>query len=287
MTVRTILVLGATGTQGGAVADRLVEDDTFEVHALTRDPESAAAGELADRGATVVEGDLGDKETLVPAIEDVDGVFAVTNFWEHGYDVEIEHGINVAEAAADVGIDHFVFSSVGGADRETGISHFDSKYEIERRISELELPATILRPVFFMQNFEGMREEILDGTLAMALEPRVPLQMLDVTDLGAIVAHAFENQKSYIGEAFELSSDELTLQAMGARFAAITGNEIEVQHVPVDALRDEMGDEYGDMFEWFNDYGYEADLAELRANHPVEFTRLETYLETNGWTEKQ
>ena len=79
-------------------------------------------------------------------------MFCVTQFFVGGYEGEIEHGTNIAEVADDVGVEQFVFSSVGGAERDTDIPHFDSKYEVEKRIRELDLPATIIRPVFFMQN---------------------------------------------------------------------------------------------------------------------------------------
>lgn len=280
----SVLVVGATGNQGGAVVHHLLaSDEEFDVHGLTRHPESDAAEQLADRGVTVEEGNLEEKDTLRPLVEDVDAVFVVTNFWEHGYDREVQEGTNIAEIAADVGIEHFVFSSVGGAERETGISHFDSKYEIEEQIQELNLPATIVRPVFFMQNFEGMRESIENGTLAMALDEGVSLQMIDAENIGAFVARAFEQPDRYRGEAFELAGDEHTLEDAATVFSAVLGREVEAQHVPIDDLREQMGDEYAVMFEWFNEHGYEADIEELRASHDVEFTDLEGYLREQGW----
>ncbi|ODR79873.1 NmrA family protein [Haladaptatus sp. W1] len=283
-TPTSVLVVGATGTQGGAVVDHLLASDKeFDVHGLTRNPGSDAAQQLADRGVTVEEGNLGEKDTLRPLVEDVDAVFGVTNFWEHGYDNEVQEGTNIAEVAADVGVEHFVFSSVGGAERETGISHFDSKYEIEERIRELDLPATIVRPVFFMQNFEGMRDSIEDGTLAMALDEGVSLQMIDAENIGAFVTRAFEQPDRYRGEAFELAGDEHTLENAAIVFSAVLGREVEVQHVPIDDLREQMGDEYAVMFEWFNEHGYEADIEGLRENHDVEFTELEGYLREQGW----
>jgi uncharacterized protein YbjT (DUF2867 family) len=280
----SVLVVGATGTQGGAVVDHLLaSDEEFDVHGLTRHPESDAAEQLADRGVTVEEGNLEEKDTLRPLVEDVDAVFGVTNFWEHGYDHEVQEGTNIAEVAADVGVEHFVFSSVGGAERETGISHFDSKYEIEEQIRELNLPATIVRPVFFMQNFEEMRESIENGTLAMALDEGVSLQMIDAENIGAFVMRAFEQPEQYRGEAFELAGDEHTLEDSATVFSAVLGREVEAQHVPIDDLREQMGDEYAVMFEWFNEHGYEADIEELRANHDVEFTELEGYLREQGW----
>ena len=285
MSPNAILVIGATGSQGGAVADHLLDRDV-EVHALTRDPSQDEALALEDRGATPIEGNLEAVDTLESAMDDVDAVYCVTNFWEHGYEAEVEQGVNAAEAAAAADIEHYVYSSVGGAERDTGISHFDSKYEVEQRIEELDLPATIVRPVYFMQNLEGMRETILDGTLAMGLERHVPLQLVDVDDIGALVAEAFADPEQYVGESIELAGDEHTLEGMAIRFADVTGVDVLAEHVPVDDVRASLGDEYAEMFEWFNQRGYESELSALRAEHDVDFTRFEEYLETAGWSDE-
>ncbi|UPW00703.1 NmrA/HSCARG family protein [Halorussus gelatinilyticus] len=282
---QTVLVTGATGTQGGAVADHLLSGDhgEFAVHALTRHPESAPAHDLAERGAEVVQGDLSEKNTLRPIVEEVDAVFGVTNFWEHGYDDEIEQGTNLVEVADEVGVDHFVFSSVGGAERDTGIPHFDSKWEIEELVRDLDLPATVVRPVFFMQNFEAAREDIENGTLANALAEGVSLQMVAPDDIGGFVAEAFADPDRYVGESYELAGDEHTLESAADVFSEVLDREVEAVHVPLDEFREQMGEEYAVMFEWFNEAGYEADIEALRADHDVEFTDLETYLRGHGW----
>ena len=280
-----VLVAGATGQQGGAVADRLLSGDhgDFDVHALSRSPESDACQLLADRGATIVEGDLGDKDTLRPAVENVDAVFCVTQFFTAGHEGEVEHGTNLAEVAADVGVEHFVFSSVGGAERDTGIPHFDSKYEIEERIRDLGLPATIIRPVFFMQNFEGQREDITDGTFALPLAEDVSVQIVSVDDIGGLAAEALADPERYEGQAIELAGDEGTLEEMAQVFTEVTGVDIEAQHVPVDVAREQMGEEYAVMFEWFNEHGYEADIDALRREHDIDPSSLEEYLHEYGW----
>ncbi|WP_162224575.1 NmrA/HSCARG family protein [Halorussus amylolyticus] len=284
----SVLVTGATGTQGGAVADHLLSGDhgEFEVYALTRHPESTEAHELGERGAEVVSADLAEKNSIRPLVEDVDTVFGMTNFWEVGYEGEVEQGTNLAEAAAEAGIDHFVFSSVGGAERDTGVSHFDSKWEIEERIRDLDLPATVVRPVFFMQNFEGTREDIESGQLAMGLAEGVSLQMLDVDTLGAFVAEALADPETYLGEAYELASDEHTLESAAETFSDALGREVEPVHVSVHDVREQMGEEYAVMFEWFNEEGYRADIDALRENHDVDFTTLRGYLETSEWSEQ-
>ena len=144
---RTILVTGATGQQGGAVARELLERG-FGVRALTRDPEKPVARELAERGAEVVRGDLDDRPSLERALEGVHGVFSVQQFFEAGYEGEVRQGSGLAEAAKAADVSHLVYSSVGSAHRDTGLPHFESKWEVE----ESGVGYTILRPVFFMQN---------------------------------------------------------------------------------------------------------------------------------------
>jgi uncharacterized protein YbjT (DUF2867 family) len=289
---KTVLVIGATGTQGGAVADHLLAND-HDVHALTRSPESDAARALADRGATVVEGDLSDRAALTTAMADVDGVFLVTNFWEHGYEAEVQQGENAVDAAVEAGVDQFVFTSVGGAERDTGIPHFDSKYDIEQylgaAVADTDLAHTVVRPVFFQQNLEANREDVLEeGVLALAMEPDVPLQMVDADDIGALVLRAVEAPERYDGEAIELASDELTLRAAAARVADVTGRDVRAQHLDPAVLEEAMGEfgtEYRVMFEWFNEYGYQAAIDELQADHDLDLTRLSEYLERAGWGE--
>src|ERR687886_2667436 len=141
---RLILVTGATGKQGGAVARSLL-DRGFRVRALTRDPQRPEAQALTEQGAEVVQGDMEDRSAIDRVLEGAYGVFSVQNFWETGYDREVRQGKTVAEAAKAAGVEHFVYSSVGSAHRQTGIPHFDSKWEVEEHIRQIGLPYTILR----------------------------------------------------------------------------------------------------------------------------------------------
>jgi uncharacterized protein YbjT (DUF2867 family) len=278
---RLVLVSGSTGNQGGAVARALLERG-FPVRALTRDPEKPEAQALTERGTEVVQGDLEDRTSIDQALEGVYGVFSVQNFWEVGYDREVQQGTTLAGAAKAAGVQHVVYSSVGSAYRGTGISHFDSKWEIEKHVRQNELPYTILRPVFFMQNWEMMRDQILDGTLAQPLDPDKPLQQLNVEDLGAFAAMAFENPDEWIGREVDLASDELTMPEAAEAFSLVTGREVSYYQVPWDQFREQMGEEYAVMYEWFNDVGYEADILALRSEYP-ELTTFEQYLRGHGW----
>src|SRR5215218_9722039 len=159
---RLIVVTGATGKQGGAVARSLLNRG-FRIRALTRNPQKPEAQALADQGAEVVQGDMEDPSAMERLTEGAHGVFSVQNFWETGYDREVQQGKTVADAAKAAGVEHFVYSSVGSAHRQTGIPHFESKWEVEEYVRQIGLPYTILRPTAFMQNWEWTREMILLG----------------------------------------------------------------------------------------------------------------------------
>ena len=194
----TILVTGATGTQGGAVARELLARG-YHVRALTRDPGQPAAEALRELGAVPVRGDYDDEASLLAAMEGAYGVFAVTDFWEHGYDREVAHGEALISAAEEAGIRHFVFTSVASADRETGIAHFDSKAEIEKSLQFSDLDYTIVRPVSFMDNWRWSREDILAGRYVNPRPPSDRHQWIDARDIGHFGAEAFDNPEAWFG----------------------------------------------------------------------------------------
>jgi uncharacterized protein YbjT (DUF2867 family) len=278
---RLILVCGATGSQGGAVARSLL-DRGFRVRALTRDPQKPEAQALADGGAEVVQGDMDDRSSVEEVLEGTYGVLSVQNFWETGYDREVQQGETVADAANAAGVEHFVYSSVGSAHRRTGIPHFESKREVEEHVRELGLPYTILRPVFFKQNWEWMREMILGGTLAQPLDPDRPFQHVAVEDVGAFAAIAFENPERWIGREVDLAGDEQTMPEIADTFGRVIGREVSYYQVPWDQFEEQMGEESAVMYRWFNDVGYEADIASLRQEYSG-LTTFERYLRSHGW----
>jgi len=283
--MRNILVTGATGTQGGAVVDHLLADsEQWEIYGLTRDATSDGAEALESRGVTVVEGDLIDADRMAELVDGMDAVYGVTMFMEQGTDVEVEQGVTLAEAAADAGVDHFVYSSVGSADADTGLPHFESKWAVEQRIEELGLPATVVRPVFFMQNFASMmRDDIMDGQLVMPLAEGVSLAVVDATDIGRAVVAALSDPDTFLGEVITLAGDDLTLEGFAAAFSDQLGHEVQPVHADVEDYREMAGDEMADMFRWFNDVGYDIDITDL-AEYGIETTSFEAYLaESDVW----
>ena len=285
---REVLVTGATGHQGGAVARHLLQGRGFKVRALTRDPSKPAARALAERGAEVVAGDLDDRTSLDQALEGAYAVFSVQNFWETGYEREIAQGIRLADAAKASGVQHFIYTSVGSAHRNTGLSHFESKWQIENHIRSTGLPYTIFRPVFFMDNWENpmMADPILGGTLAFPLSPGTTHQQVAVDDVGAFVALALRLPEKWLGRELDLAGDERSMTDIAQAFASATGRSVEYVQFSWDDYLQAAGQESHDMMRWFEDVGYEADVAALRAISPG-LEDFDTYLQRAGWAGKQ
>jgi uncharacterized protein YbjT (DUF2867 family) len=278
---RVILVTGATGKQGGATARHLLGRG-YVVRALTRDTGSESAGELKRLGAEVVQGDMDDRGSVQRAVEGAYGVYSVQNFWETGFEREVEQGVTLADEAKRAGVEHFVYSSVGSAHRNTGLSHFESKWKIENHLRGIDLPHTIFRPVWFMENWEGFRSWILGGTLALPLDPGVNFQQVAVDDIGAFAAHAFDNPQQWLGRAVDLAGDEQTVGQVAETFSGVIGRRVEYQQVGWDDYLNSAGQEYHDMFRWFQEVGYDAEIASVRREGP-KLTSFEEYLREHGW----
>ncbi|MEU7852932.1 NmrA/HSCARG family protein [Nonomuraea sp. NPDC049141] len=274
MNENIILVTGATGTQGGAAARELLAAG-WRVRALVRDPAAAGARALADAGAEPVRGDMGDRASLDVAAHGVHGVFSVQPTL--GYPGtppdftigdEIRMGRNVADAAAAAGVRHFVYTSVGSADRDHGIRRWKSKLELEHYARGLGLPTTFLRPVRFMENQVDPRLGVRNGVLIDVIHPDVPVQLIAATDIGAFAALAFTHPDEYLGAALELAGDQLTMTEIVAAMEQAIGQPIAYQAIPREALLDKDPDALAG-YEFANHGGgWHADIPALRKAHP-------------------
>ncbi|NBE80671.1 NmrA/HSCARG family protein [Micromonospora rubida] len=264
---KPILVTGATGRQGGATATHLLADG-WPVRVLVRDPNAPAARALAAAGATLHQGDLDTPETLNAALAGAHGVFAVTPDDRDG-EREIRRGRHLVDAAAAAGVTHLVFTSVGGADRNDGISYWEAKWAIEQHIRAVGVPATVLRPVRFMENhtIPGLpMGGITDGVLRHLFRPDVPVQLIAVTDIGAMAALAFADPAAYLGQALELAGDELTPDATVRLISQHLGRPITYEQIPATTLNFN-----GDATSAFaSERGvWRADIPALRKRHPA------------------
>jgi uncharacterized protein YbjT (DUF2867 family) len=269
MTVkRSVLVAGATGQQGGAVARALLSRG-HAVKALTRKPDSAAAQRLASTGADIVVGDLGDAASIVRAARGVDTMFLMGNTYEAGHQAETEQGIIATDAAKAAGVGHLIYSSIADTNKKTGIPHFESKYLVEQHIAGVGIPYTISGPVAFMENIVAPWSvgALRQGTYAFALPPTRPLQLISVADIGAFVAALAERREQVFGKRYDIAGDELSGEEQAKVLSKAIGRTINYQEIPIAAAR-QQSEDTALMFEWFDRVGYDADIAALHREFP-------------------
>jgi uncharacterized protein YbjT (DUF2867 family) len=279
-----ILVTGATGRQGGATARELLARG-HKVRAMTRKPDSPPAQELRKLGAEVVAGDFDDAASLERAIRGAWGLFAMQNTWEAGVEGEEAQGKRVAEVARQNGIQHYVYTSVGSAHRKTGIPHFENKWRIEEKVRSLKFPShTILRPVFFMENFvtPWFLPAIQQGQLAVGIEPRTVLQMIAVGDIGKYGLAAFENHAAWNGRAIDIAGEPLTMPEAAAILGRVAQREVKFVRVPIEEVRKGSAD-FALMLEWFDRVGYDADIAKTSAESGIRPTSFAEWAATQTW----
>lgn len=256
-----VAVVGATGQQGGATARALL-DAGVTVRALVRDPDKPAARDLEAAGARLALADFDDAASLRAAFDGVTRVFAMTTMSSgRGTTGEVDDGILIADAARSAGVEHLVYSSVGGAERHTGIPHFESKRRVEEYIESLGIPATFVRPTFFYDNLASQSSAPEDGAIVVRLPipDGVPLQMVAVDDIGAVAAAVLVDPSRVPAGAVEIAGDELTGSQIADAFGRRAGLPARFEALPAAAAGD---DDLRAMFAWFaTPPSYRADRA--------------------------
>lgn len=261
-----ILVLGATGGQGGAVVDALVAEGAAP-RALVRSPDSARAQRLAQSGVELIVGDLHDRDSLAAAMRGVDAAFAVTTPFQAGVvavDTEVEQGLTIVAAAREARLPHLVYSSVASANLHSGVPHFESKATIEAELAASGVPFTILGPTYFYENLLGELESIAAGQLALPLAVDRPLQQMARADIGRFAARVLLAPHNFVGRRIELASDAPTPTVMAATVHAVLGCAVSAVSVPVESIRN---DAMRAMWAYLNRSGYQVDIPALHAEY--------------------
>ncbi|WP_027942427.1 NmrA family NAD(P)-binding protein [Amycolatopsis taiwanensis] len=277
---RLVLVAGATGQQGGAVAARLLADG-WRIRILTRDATGEKARALAAAGAEVIEGTLADKDTIDRSVRGTYGVFSVhPGPLSPGQD-EASAGKEIADAVREHGVTHLVYSSAIGAD---GMQ--PQKWEVEQHIHRLGISATILRPSSFMENYHSQSDTVgvSHGALRTAAAPHVKQQFIALDDIAAFTALALADPQTYRGKTLDLVGDVLTPPQAAAAISKATGRNVPYLQRPIEELR-AINERFARGYEIIN-AGVELpgfDIEELRRLHPGLMT-FETWLARKGAT---
>ena len=264
---KTVLVTGATGNQGGATARHLLAAG-WRVRAFVRDDTAPAAAALAAAGAELVRGDLDDRASIEAAASGAYGIYSVQSVG----DKEVAQGKNVADAAKAADVRHLVYSSVGGVESqnrfylEHGWGPID-KWQIETHIRDLGIPATILRPAGFMEDFTSAARFFQNGSLTVPWHDDLVMQLIAIDDIGAFAALVFAEPGAYLGRAMEIAGDRLSAPRIADALSVAAGRPIPHASVPLDVLW-EHSPEAAKVFTWVNATYFDTDPAPLRKAHP-------------------
>jgi uncharacterized protein YbjT (DUF2867 family) len=253
-----VLVTGATGTQGGAVARGLLAAG-YPVQALVRNPSSDRALALVDAGATLVKGDLLDVDSLTSAFSQVGVVYAITTPFDSGTGEEERQGATIIAGAEASGLGWLVLASVASADRTDAVPHFASKRHIELQLAATTVPWTVIAPSYFYENVLGSMDAIRQGALPMAIPPDKPLAQVALTNLGQLVATVIGRRRQLLHTRVEVAGDAPTPAEMAAAFGA------RYENVPLDQI---ASPDMQAMYTFLSEQGYAVDPVAVRARYP-------------------
>jgi uncharacterized protein YbjT (DUF2867 family) len=284
---KIIAVIGATGAQGGGLVNAILKDKKgpFAVRAITRDPNSTKAKELAKAGAEVVAADIDDEKSLAKAFKGAYGAFCVTFFWAHlKPEKELSEARNMAKAAKDTGLKHVIWSTLEDTRKSIPLSdgrmptlmgkykvpHFDAKGEANGIFTELGVPTTFLVTSFYWDNFIhfGMGpKKGADGKLAITLPLGTKkLAGIAAEDIGKAAYAIFEKGTEMIGKTVGVAGGHLTGAQMAKSLTKALGQEVRYNDVPPATYRSfgfTGADDLGNMFQFNSEF--EQDCCDARS----------------------
>ena len=275
---KIIAVVGATGAQGGGLVRAIMEDPSgpFTARALTRNPESEKARELAALGAEVVAVDVDDPDSLKAAFAGTYGAYCVTFFWEHfSPEKELLQARAMAEAARENKLKHVIWSTLEDTRKWVPLSddrmptlqgnykvpHFDAKGEANALFTEAGVPTTFLLTSFYWDNLihfgMGPRADE-NGNLGFALPMGDgKLSGIAAEDIGRCAYGIFKAGDEYIGRTVGIAGEHLTGAEMAASLSGAYGEPVSYIPLPFDVYRglDFPGaDDLGNMFQFYHDF---------------------------------
>ncbi|MGF6702002.1 uncharacterized protein YbjT (DUF2867 family) [Paraburkholderia sp. MM5496-R1] len=291
-----VLVIGATGAQGGAAARHLLAAGR-KVRFLTRNPDSPAARALVDMDAQALRGDLDDRDLLAKAMEGVGSVFSVLLTDFDRSDRERRQGFALVNAARNAEVPQFVHTSVaqagnhetfpGWSEKRWNRKYWTDKWDVEEAVRAAGFESwTVLQPAFMMDNLAepkagAMFPHLREGLLLSALLPDARLDWIAADDVGALAASALNDPQRWHGETVPLASEKLTMSEVANRLNNVLGAQINVSHVSPDEARAKgLAPGWVNAQEWINAVGYRVDIDSL-SKRGVQLTPMVDWIDAN------
>lgn len=247
-----ILVTGATGNQGGAVIKELKKYD-IEIHALTRNPQSKIAKQLAKNNIKLIKADLGEINSLWNIQENYDFAFFITDFWA-GKEQEIRFGKNLIEVLDKKSCGHFIYSSTPSSVEESVFSFSDSKFQIEKILKNSALTYSIIRPGLFMELFKNIKfaPPIILGMMLKNINHHRKLPFVSLEDIGKVVAKIVLEKENYIKSDFNVITEYISLKEIQLLHKAVKGRFPIHLSLPDFIFKNVVGHELYDLWNWLN-----------------------------------
>ena len=266
------VIAGSLGDQGGSVA-RTLKEHGRHVRALTRDRWSKTSRRLLDAGVEVLSDSLDTPEVVVRDLAGASHVFAAfTPFDEGGLQTELRAVRNLAWASVRTGVQQVAYASVGDPEQDRHAKDSDL-WGVEQLLRQFELPLTLLRPAFFMENIDeyALRREGDGGlVLRLPLSEQTVVPWIAVDDVGALVRLAFDRPGAFGPGPVHLGAGELSFTEAAATIGEVLGEEVRYEQTAIGEVRDRHA---RGMYRWFLDHGhYEPDVDKLRRLHPALLT---------------
>jgi uncharacterized protein YbjT (DUF2867 family) len=286
-----ILIFGATGQQGGALAQLCLADKGYEVFAATRNPDSAKSKALVDAGAKCVKADMMNPETLDAALAEskADAVFLVT---DNGGKDETLQGTNVVDAVIRCGeqVKFLVFTSVADCDRVSpAVKHFITKLKIEEHMKK-ELPKTstkfgILRPVYFLENGDNAQyAPLTKGSIKVMMDIKCKVKMVSVVDIGKAAKVFFENPEKYNGVTLDCASCEYSGVELAQILSEVSGVPCQAGPMMPKCVMACILKDLNAMCNYFEDEGYQSDIAKFKEIVPDTMDWRAFLMKKGEWT---
>jgi uncharacterized protein YbjT (DUF2867 family) len=275
---KIIVVFGATGAQGGGLANAILndKDSDFSVRAVTRNPDSDKAKELASKGAEVVAANIDDMQSMKQALENAYGAYFVTFFWDHfSPEKEMAEARNMAEAAKEAGLKHVIWSTLEDTRKwvplddnrmptlmgKYKVPHFDAKGEADQYFIDLKVPTTFMMASFYWDNFiyfgSGPKKGP-DGKLYLTF-PLDDKKMAGIAseDIGKCAYGIFKRGEELISKTVGVAGEHLTGQEMAAALSKAVGQEVLYNNVTPETFRGfgfPGAEDLGNMLQFYRDF---------------------------------
>jgi len=278
-----VVVLGATGAQGGSVLRHLLKSGKFRVRAVTRKLGDDKAKKLAAQGVEVVEGDMYNKASLVKAFNGAWGLFAMTQFWEPDVmksdgKLEFQSGKNTVEAAVEAKVQFVVASVLDDVEKISGgrisVPHFTEKARVEELWRKSGIASAFVGLGCYLENFGTFfnPKAASDGVMEFHAPMRhdAAVGWVSVGDTGLVVRTLFENPKEWAGKSVDLSSGYWTWSQIAEIWGRVNGKPARYVKLPYEVFKTFAGAEITNMFQYFSEYGIfnGRDLTDTRKRWP-------------------